>query len=1254
MSLTCEICIFCYRERSLGCSNNVNHNEELGNRITLNRFVELAKRLLNTNLPPHDTGAKHGNGIFGTCEDCKFVVDSFCKLYHEWKCLELEVEWRLNKLCNVMKCADRVSSRKQRLDSKFNSTEQGRRFIEWVTTFRAELQQKNRQRCSKSFPRVSLKSVSNNETVSPKLETNYAETQSLMETNEESLYLGWIFSFAAVLLLCNWSQEPTENSGDPTRMFISGDDDVVDVHQQLKEEISILDVPTCEASSVAECHLPIEAESSRHRRAFTHLLTFTKLKIPVKPDNLRRKKSKKLEPKNKISVDNTNFGILRPLRRVLKPKVNNDDVTDSETDLQDEKIYATEAETDSSEFEDGSSNHSESSSTSSEELSSKCSDSSLTATTYKIRKRPQNVDKNKQYEHPFGCNVRSCQKSFQFEEELELHKKYHGSFPCSCCNKTSKYAPDLARHELLHAQRNTPERNKNRSNKGYHCRRCNYVVSGSGGSGWHSFINHYLTKHLNLPPQKTMCKICKAWIGIISGKTHMNSCHKESESLHKCDQCPAHFDKEHQLYQHKKKGHAAMKNGTLCFCEPCHKSFATEKKLETHKRLHGSFPCNFCNVVIGYAPDLVRHEIVQCKSRPKNKKHCKKFKCARCNFGANGMPECIRHYVSLHLFKKTCAICTEVVRTQEEIHFKTHHDTNNVDPKDIQKCDKCSAYFLKEDQLRSHIRKSHPPPQNRFKKEFPCEMNSCSKSFDFEEELQNHVKQHGNFSCKYCSVVKTYAPNLAVHELSHSQRKESSDKKWDCSRCNFEGISKLQYITHFITRHLQIPPQLAKCRICRKCVGKSRLHIHNRIFHKTEGLDPKLIQKCDKCPAYFCQKHQLTEHLKQIHNSKEFGNISSPTKVKSDLLYCAGKNKCSKTFETAEQLEDHRKLHGTFSCSTCDEVLTYAPKLALHEIAHTSLSSGEFGTRVRRRRTLNCPKCEMTLGSQIRYINHYLVTHMGLPEDGVKCTNCGESFQKPNRLAGHMSRYHNFEGGGVIAKCDNCPATFGNKFYLVQHKQRVHGEDNLTCVDCGKKLGSPAALKQHRIKVHKKKEADFPLACDVLGCERRFENESGLGWHKHNLHEGKGNIEPLICHECGKKCLTKTVFKNHMLLHSLNIRKLKKEPKRYVCEECGMVFKTQKILETHQFSHSGPESWKYSCVFCGKNSASEYRHMEHIKAHTNEKPYFCEICGEEYAHGRNLRDHKNKKHHANELPRVRRRVNGYVSRKGQKLPRLKK
>ncbi|CAL8130028.1 unnamed protein product [Orchesella dallaii] len=246
MSLTCEICIFCYREKSLDCDND---NEKLGKGITLNRFVELAERCLKTNFPLHDIGTEHGNGIFGICQDCQFVEDSFCKLYHEWKCLELEVEWRLNKLCRVMKCADRVSWRKQRLDSKFNSTVQGRRFIERVTTFRAELQQKCSQRCSKSLPRVSLKPAIKKEKLSPKLEVNYAE----MDTNEECLYLGWIFSFAAVLLLCNWAQEPTGNYVDPTRMVVSGDGDFVDVHQQIKVETSILLLSTCEISSVANC-----------------------------------------------------------------------------------------------------------------------------------------------------------------------------------------------------------------------------------------------------------------------------------------------------------------------------------------------------------------------------------------------------------------------------------------------------------------------------------------------------------------------------------------------------------------------------------------------------------------------------------------------------------------------------------------------------------------------------------------------------------------------------------------------------------------------------------------------------------------------------------------------------------------------------------------------------------------------------------------------------------------------------------------
>ncbi|CAL8130046.1 unnamed protein product [Orchesella dallaii] len=1282
MPLLNSVCLFCYRDSSsLPFEVNGNSDAGLKGKGNLDKFVELAQRWLETNLPLHSNGnggkeeekqepkAKEG---FAACENCLFAVNSFCKLYHEWKCLELEVEWRLSKLCNVIKQADRVRSRKQRLETNFKGSEEGRKFIENVTKFRTEFKRKCAQSYLKSSPRVVLTRINGSrhtKTVT-KQETpfNNVEHQILFDTSTQELCLAWISTFVAVLLLGNWDQESTGAIQNNCDLQIFDSDDAEVVAPQLKDERSEFPSP-CEISSLSELEdeadcspnqivslVTLENETKldigsdwrrfetdtpsfsptlvntkpkkrkyvqspsgkpkrklrrrelrknsalfkcfrcnrnftclnhlhRHRRSFTHTSVMQNV-ITKRGGALRKGKSNLREfqiTATSTSINDMNLGILRPLQMTYKQNVNQND---EDTDTDNRGRSFNEDEAGSSECEDGSSTESDSSSSSSEELSSDCSASSMPITK-QTKRRP----KFKKLEHSFVCSVSPCQESFKFEEELELHNKYHGCFLCSFCNETSNYAPDLARHELSHSEREIAGRNKERrdKNKKYYCSRCNYAAYG-----WQNYVNHHLTNHLNLPSQKSMCQICKEWLCKSGLKRHLFAYHKDSESRNKCNECSAYFDKPHQLYDHKRKKHFPIKKELLYFCdvESCKKVFSKEPDLKSHKRLH-----------------------------------------------------------------ENCSICQRTLLAEkQDLHFQSHHDTSNVDPKEIKKCSKCPAYFLKEIQLRYHVKKLHPPPP----KPFPCEMDSCSETFDFEEEFEAHKKQHGNFPCKYCSVVKTYAPNLAVHESSHSQRKGKSSIKWHCSRCEFRCRQKNRHVSHFLTRHFKLP-QLIVCRICRKSVGKASLPKHIRLCHRseTEGLDPSLVQNCEQCPAYFLKKHQLTAHIKQIHDKKISATIPIPVNFQSSTkIQCDAPVKCQKLFKTMEQLENHRKLHGTFPCSTCNDVFEYAPKLALHEATHTSFLPGGFKTNFRRVKTFSCPACKIDIVGEPRYINHYLVTHMNLPPEGITCLNCGDSFQSHVKLAWHQSLYHKTDGeNSTIAKCDQCSATFGTKFYLSLHKQKLHGEREIkfTCVDCGRKLCNARSLRKHRILVHKMREADFPIPCDVPGCERRFERELDLGWHKLNVHESKDKDKDnsWICQECGKIYSAKSTLTRHMQ-HHLTITPKKKFLKLYVCEKCGKVFKSQPRLDEHQWSHKDPESWKFSCLVCGKKSPTKTSLMNHIAIHTNEKPYICEFCGEEYAHGHNLRNHRNSKHNVNEYPKKRNIVNGYVSKKGQKLlPRIR-
>ncbi|CAL8130044.1 unnamed protein product [Orchesella dallaii] len=1022
----------------------------------------------------------------------------------------------------------------------------------------------------------------------------------------------------------------------------------------------------------------------QHRRAFTHILMkkLKRLRKSRAQTNLKRRKPQhdSLSSQHHYK-DDLNVGVLRPLksrqRNIVRTNIKRENSSEDEIS----KSENNDEDWDCSNFTGDSSDTSSSSSCSDDDdvdfkLISDCSESE---TRVKIEVTPapaptantSNVDITMKRH---ACNIDSCTECFSVKEELEIHKKFHGSFPCALCDTVEDYAPNLVLHESEHMKKKktetNPEENAGTSRKKMkkvtrYCARCNYSTGDK-----RRFINHYLVTHLNLPTQMR-CSICKG-LSVSSDKEtlliHMKECHETRSH-------PVKKEKNHH-----------------CDRTSCNMSFTTESKLIAHQRLHGSFSCknNNCSFVADFGPALALHELTHKQPKiDKNERHI----CPRCNVQTRSRNSYVSHFLWIHLRLRPgvglCSICkVPLMSAGRAHHFFSHHDKRRAIRKVVSKCKLCPAYFLRQEQLLKHLKMmhdtcqevlssdeeeliegpSHPikcvtcgkcfehqnslqkhhkicllKPIKLEKKTFACEQGTCQKRFKYEEELEIHKKHHGKFTCQFCDVVKTYLPNLALHERVHAKTEVTQDKKiFHCVRCGFEKNYKDAYINHYLEKHFKLPIQLVMCPICKVMLPQRSYPGHRKTFlhDKKEGdTKCKLVRKYKKRAARSPSKKAVSKTQR------------------SKRMYCGAPPDCRKSFESGSDLENHRKLHGKFTCSICSMEETYAPNLALHEATHLSDSFVENSRPAEQ--SYKCSRCPFTISSKRPvYINHFLEKHLNLPSESVTCQNCGDKFSFYNGdLRKHMRKKHDTKAMGEndIARCDQCPAFFSQQKWLFHHKRKVHFvEDTTTCCDCGKKFSHPAALRSHRIKKHKKKEADFLFRCDAPGCERRFERELDLGWHKLNVHENKSRdlYNPSVCHECGKVCPTQPSFSWHMRrFHaSITAPPTKKERKRYVCEECGKVFQAQVILDYHKLYHSGPASWKYGCIFCEKKCATKDKLIDHIRIHTKEKPYSCEYCGEEYAHGHNLRNHKNSKHNANDVPRKRTWVNGYVSKKGQKLP----
>ncbi|KXJ74228.1 hypothetical protein RP20_CCG014107 [Aedes albopictus] len=505
-------------------------------------------------------------------------------------------------------------------------------------------------------------------------------------------------------------------------------------------------------------------------------------------------------------------------------------------------------------------------------------------------------------------------------------------------------------------------------------------------------------------------------------------------------------------------------------------------------------------------------------------------------------------------------------------------------------------------------------PSKPFDESYWCSIcnRKLASRFVYERHLKSNL--HLKKAQEESELERAVKPELYSNELSKRITKPSVYLGDDFFISNLSPEKSSTPIPQVLQENLPPPPTTSgkikrkrkcyytKCEICKTrlpthLLGKhliSRYH-YRRMLNRPEQCFDDILKnihrivlqspfQCHPCRFYANTEEHFMAHWNSVEHEQ---NVNS-----SGRLWCSFcKFECSDNFQMTNHLldQDHQEVISVINRSVPIIIRKITP--------------------------IRCPFC----GDEFRYnamLNkHHEYCNEGTPEDALRVRR---TFQNS-------------------FTCNICKASFHNNTLLLQHNQKLHRVATYYCSICEVTFKTPTeSLKHRKTTAHKvmsarKRQRDGipPKVCHI--CKKQLPDILALKDHIRSDH-------PEIkygCPQCGQNFVLAQELGRHVRDKNCSFfNSTTSSPSStttpsvvsWQCKICPFRSNSQAEFLYHEILHSSKmdstalEAAKITCPLC-KKQFSKASLRCHLRQHTDERIFPCELCPMSFTRKANLKNH---------------------------------